>query len=164
MALKGGYAGKVAVIDLTAGATETISSEPYQLSGGGHTMAMEIMFDLGMDFTKAAMDPSNIFVFAASGMAGTGVPSASDRTICGFQGTQSFPKEWVTRSGFGGRFAPMMKAAGYDAIAVKGASKTPVWINIVEDKITIESAADLWGLGTWATQQEIWQRAHGTTG
>ena len=33
----------------------------------------------------------------------------------------------------------------------------PVYINIVDDKVTLEDAKALWGLDSWKTQEEIWK-------
>jgi aldehyde:ferredoxin oxidoreductase len=41
-----------------------------------------------------------------------------------------------------------LKFAGWDGIVVEGASEEPVWINIVNDKVTIESAAGIWSMDT----------------
>lgn len=55
----------------------------------------------------------------------------------------------------GGFFAAQMKFAGYDAIIIEGKSATPVWINIKDEKVSIEKADFLWGKGTRATTEEI---------
>ena len=39
----------------------------------------------------------------------------------------------------------------------EGKSDSPVYINIVDDKVTIEDAKALWGLTRWETQEEIWK-------
>lgn len=162
MGYAGGFVGKIAVVDLSSGVVETISSEPYQSQGGGYASGLELMFDLSNgEIPAEGFDPKSIFIMFASGLSGTGVPSASERTICTFPGVQGFPKPWITRSGWGGRFGPMMKAAGFDAIAIKGQASKPVWVNVVDGEVTIESAEDLWGLGTIATQEEIWSRVRG---
>ena len=54
-----------------------------------------------------------------------------------------------------------MKMAGFDAIAVKGKAENPVWINIIDDQVTIEDGASLWGLSTWEAQQEVWRLVGG---
>jgi aldehyde:ferredoxin oxidoreductase len=64
-------------------------------------------------------------------------------------------------SNFGGRFSAQLKYAGWDGIVVEGAvsgTDDSVWINIIDDKVTIESAKTLWGLDIYETQEEIWRR------
>ena len=49
----------------------------------------------------------------------------------------------------------MLKYAGWDSIIVQGKAATPVWIKIVDDKVTIEDAARLWGNGIYRATEEI---------
>ena len=53
----------------------------------------------------------------------------------------------------------MLKLAGWDGVVVEGRADSPVYINIENDKVTIEDAKSLWGLTTWETQEEIWKRS-----
>jgi len=48
-----------------------------------------------------------------------------------------------------------MKYAGYDAIIIEGRSSTPVYIKVDNDRVTLESAAHLWGKGTFETNKMI---------
>ena len=72
-----------------------------------------------------------------------------------------YPIEWFGHSNFGGRFTAQLKFAGWDGIVVEGASDQPVWINIINDQVKIENAANgIWGMDTWDTQQEISRRVN----
>ena len=42
-------------------------------------------------------------------------------------------------------FGAFMKMAGWDGVAVIGRAESPVYINVLDDKVTIEDATDLWG-------------------
>ena len=55
----------------------------------------------------------------------------------------------------GGFFAAQMKFAGYDVIIIEGKAKSPVWLKIKDDKVSLEKADFLWGKGTRATTEEI---------
>jgi aldehyde:ferredoxin oxidoreductase len=70
---------------------------------------------------------------------------------------QCWPVNWFSHSNFGGNFSPFMKFAGWDGIVIEGKSSSPVYINIIDDKVTLEDAGHLWGLDTWKTQKEIWK-------
>ncbi|MEJ2111302.1 MAG: aldehyde ferredoxin oxidoreductase N-terminal domain-containing protein, partial [Acidobacteriota bacterium] len=83
-------------------------------------------------------------------------PSAGRTSVSGLA-PQSWPVNWVSHSNFGGTFSPFLKFAGWDGIVIEGKSDTPVYLNIIDDKVTLEDAAQLWGLDTWTTQQEIWK-------
>jgi aldehyde:ferredoxin oxidoreductase len=56
-----------------------------------------------------------------------------------------------------------LKLAGWDGIVLEGRSDKPVWINIINDKVTIEDAKGLWGLSTYETQDRITAMVGGKT-
>ena len=60
-----------------------------------------------------------------------------------------YPIEWFAHSNFGGRFTAQLKNAGWDGIVVEGRADKACRINIVNDKVTIESANGIWGMDTW---------------
>ncbi|MBC8500114.1 MAG: aldehyde ferredoxin oxidoreductase family protein, partial [Candidatus Atribacteria bacterium] len=55
----------------------------------------------------------------------------------------------------GGWWGPELKKAGFDAIIIKGSSKTPVYLWIKDGKAEIKDAAHLWGKDTGTTQKII---------
>ncbi len=63
------------------------------------------------------------------------------------------PIEWFNRSNWGGRLTAELKYAGWDGIVIEGVSDEPVWINIVNDKVSIEGEKGLWGLDVVDTLQ-----------
>jgi len=158
----GGYVGKILYVNLTDKTTETIETSKYEKFAGGHGIASALFFDLVADKQIGAYDPDNLVTVMSSPFSGTLTPSASGRTEMTGIGSYSYPVEWYTRSNFGGRFGGMMKFAGWDGICIQGASDTPVWINVVNDKVTFEDASALWGLYTDETQEEIWKTVSGS--
>jgi aldehyde:ferredoxin oxidoreductase len=158
MEMKGGYTGKIARVNLTDKSVSTIPTEKYIAFGGGHGIGSAIFFDLvGDQLPFEAFDKRNLIIMMTSPFSGTNVP-ASGR--CEVQGLAPmlYPIEWFGHSNFGGRFTSQLKFAGWDGIVVEGAASAPVWINIVNDKITIEDGKDVWGMDTWDTQEEIARR------
>ena len=153
----GGYVGKILYVNLTDKTTEEIPTAEYQQWGGGHGIGQALFWDRVPDKTIDGYDPDNLVTLMTSPMCGTGAPSATGRTEVQGIGIQGYPIGWFTRSNFGGRWAPMLKYAGFDGVAVQGKSETPVWINIINGKVTIEDASGLWGLNTHETQEEIWK-------
>ncbi len=152
-----GYAGKILRIDLTERKTSTVDTMDYKQWVGGHGMGSAVFWDLVKDKTIGGFDPRNIVTIMTSPLSGTLVPGASSRTEVQGIGVQSSPIEWFTRSNFGGRFAPMLKYAGWDGIVIEGKADKPVWVDIRNGKVEIRDARHLWGLDTWKTQQEIWK-------
>ena len=45
----------------------------------------------------------------------------------------------------GGRAAAELKFAGWDGVQIVGKSDKPVYIEILDDKVTIKDASHLWG-------------------
>jgi aldehyde:ferredoxin oxidoreductase len=56
-------------------------------------------------------------------------------------------------SNCGGFFGPEIRKAGFDGIVIKGASMTPVYLNITEDNVELKDASHLWGKGTLKTSE-----------
>lgn len=152
-----GYTGKILRVNLTNGKISTINTSKYEEWGGGQGMGSAIFWDLCEDKTIDGFDPKNVITIMTSPLNGTMAPSAGSRCEVQGIGVYPYPIGWFTRSNFGGRFSAMLKAAGWDGIVLEGSASSRVWINIVNDKVTLEDATDLWGMDTWETQQEIWR-------
>jgi aldehyde:ferredoxin oxidoreductase len=156
--MPGGLTGKILRVNLTTKEISTIASEKYAEFGGGHGMGTALFFDLvGKQLPFPAFDPRNVVIMTASPFAGTFVPG-SGRCEVQSLSPMLYPVEWFGHSNFGGRFTSQLKFAGWDAIAVEGASHEPVWINVVNDQVKIESANGIWGKNTWEAQEEISRR------
>jgi aldehyde:ferredoxin oxidoreductase len=156
--MAGGYTGKILRVNLTTKIISRIDTAKYEEFGGGHGIGSAIFFDLAGDqLPFPAFDPRNLIIMIASPFSGTSVPG-SGRCEVQALGPMLYPIEWFGHSNFGGRFTAQLKYAGWDGIVVEGAAQDPVWINIVDDKVTIESAQGIWGMDTWDTQDEISRR------
>jgi aldehyde:ferredoxin oxidoreductase len=154
--MTGGYAGKILQIDLTTQNISTVDTSKYAEYGGGMGIATALFWDLcASKLPFEAFDPQNATIIMSSPLNGTAAPGVARCVMTGL-GPQSYPVEWYTHSSMDGRLGAMMKAAGWDGIAVYGKSAEPVWINIVNDKVSFVDATDLWGKDTQTTQQTIW--------
>jgi aldehyde:ferredoxin oxidoreductase len=162
--MKGGFAGKILRLNLTDHTTSVIDTSDYEEYGGGLAMGTAVFWDLVEDKTIDAFDPKNVITVMGSPLSGTLGFSASGRTEVNGIGPQAYPIGWFTRSNFGGRFGAEMKFAGWDGLVIEGKSDSPVWIKIVNDRVTFEDAGDLWGLDTWTTQEKIWEKVSGGQG
>lgn len=157
-----GYMGKILRVNLTSGQISTIDTQRYAEWGGGHGIGSALFWDLCPDKRISGFDPRNVITIMTSPLSGTLTPAASGRTEVQGIGVQGYPIEWFTRSNFGGRFAAMLKYAGWDGIVLEGKAEKPVWLNIVNDHVALEDASRLWGLTTWETQEEIWRMVTGS--
>ena len=151
-----GYAGKILRVNLTRKKISIIKTKKYAKWVGGHGMGSAIFWDLVKDKAIDGFDPRNVVTLMTSPLSGTLTPAASGRTEVQGIGVQSYPIGWFTRSNFGGRFSPMLKFAGWDGIVIEGKSAKPVWLDIRDGKVRIQSANKLWGKDTWEAQQKIW--------
>jgi len=156
--MTGGYTGKILRVNLGNKSAGTIPTEKYEEYGGGHGMGSAIFFDLvGDQLPFEAFDPRNLIIMMAHPFAGTFMPGSGRCEVQGLA-PMLYPVEWFGHSNFGGRFTAQLKFAGWDGIVIEGAAGDPVWINIINDKVKIESADGIWGMDTWDTQQEISRR------
>ncbi len=155
-----GFAGKILRVNLTTRQISSIETSKYEDFGGGYGSAIAIFWDLcvapGDWDLQDAFHPRNIVTLMTGPLAGTAVPFAGRTSVSGL-GPQGWPIDWFSKSNFGGSFASMLKLAGWDGVVVEGKSDAPVYINIIDDKVTLEDAKSLWGLDTWETQEEIWK-------
>jgi aldehyde:ferredoxin oxidoreductase len=156
-----GHAGKILRINLSDRRTSTIDTRDYEMWVGGHALGSAVFWDLVKDKTIDGFHADNVVTIMTSPLSGTLTPAGSARCEVQGIGVQSSPIGWFTRSNFGGRFAPMLKFAGWDGIVIEGKADRPVWIDIRNDKVTFKEARSLWGLDTWKTQDMIWKEVSG---
>ncbi len=161
-----GYAGKILLVNLTAKSTSVIDTAKYEEFGGGVGIGAAIFWDLAVtpgDWDlQDAFDPRNVISLMSGPLAATGVPGAGRTSICAIA-PEPFPTPLFHRTSMGGRFATMLKQAGWDGVVVQGKADRPVWINIINDKVTIEDGKSLWGLNTFETQGQILSAVAGRT-
>jgi aldehyde:ferredoxin oxidoreductase len=155
-----GFAGKILLVNLSTKEILSLDFSKYEMYGGGHGTATAIFWDLCVDpgnwDLQDAFDPKNIVALMTGPLAGTGLAFAGRTSVSGLA-PQTWPVNWFGHSNFGGSFAPTLKFAGWDGVVVQGKAENPVYINIVNDKVTLEDARPLWGLSVWDTQEEIWK-------
>ena len=149
----GGWTGKTLRVDLSTG---KISSEDtiakYKDFVGGQGLAWKVLWDEVPPGVKP-YDPENRIIFGVGPFTGTGVPTNGRTTITSLWPMN--PYHLPASGHMGGHWGPELKFAGWDSIIVQGKASSPVWIKIVDDKVTIEDAKWLWGNGVNLTTTEI---------
>src|SRR5215217_6036627 len=147
-----GYTGNVLVADLTAG-TVTIDRHDdalYRRYMGGAALAMDYI--LREVPTKSnPLGPENVLVFAVGPLTGTPISGQSRMSV----NAKSPLTGAIGDAQVGGFFPAELKFAGFDAIVVKGASATPVYLYIKDDVAEIRDATKYWGMGTGDLQDTI---------
>jgi len=162
--LANGYAGKILRVDLTTGTTGVIDTDRYEEFGGGYGIGTALFWDLavapGEWDLRDPYDPRNVLPIITGPLGATGVPGAGRTSVCGLS-PETWPTSEFWRANLGGLFGSMMKLAGWDGVVIEGRAEKPVWISIVDDRVGIEDARELWGLDTWETQNRITSRVCG---
>lgn len=151
-----GWQGKILRFDLSTGMASEESTEKYLEFVGGIGIGMKVVWDEAP--TADPFSPENRLVFAVGPLTGTLSPSTGRTEV-----TSNSPHVYapgaknalISRSGFGGYWGAELKFAGYDAIIIQGKAAKPVYLWINDDRITMRSAEHLWGMDTFATQQQI---------
>lgn len=147
-----GWTGNILRVNLTTGNITLEDSSKFKSFVGGMGFGYKIMYDEVPLGTKP-FDEANKLVFATGPLTGSGAPCSSRVNITSLS---TFTKgNLVVDAHMGGFFAAQMKFAGYDVIIIEGKAKSPVWLNIKDDKVSLEKADFLWGKGTRATTEEI---------
>ncbi|MGW8321359.1 MAG: aldehyde ferredoxin oxidoreductase N-terminal domain-containing protein, partial [Thermodesulfobacteriota bacterium] len=151
----GGFAGTVLVVDLTRG---VITKEPLDPGLardfiGGLGLTVKLAYD-NLEPGTDALAPENPIVLGAGALVGTDLPASSRL----FSITKLPTSDTIGWSGAGGvTFACMLKNAGYDQIVIKGRADRPVYLEIIDDQVTLRDASPLWGLGVSATCETLWK-------
>jgi len=141
-----GFAGKVLHVDLTTHQLHVEEPDEtfYRTYPGGSLMGLYYLWrntPPGID----ALDPRNTLTFALS--APTGLP-VSGQSRC--TATCKSPTTLgVADSQAGGFWPAELKFAGFDAIVIRGASATPVYLWITNGAAELRDAAHLWGHFTY---------------
>ncbi len=159
-----GYAGKILIINLTTKEIRQVDTAKYEEFGGGIGFGAALFWDLAVEpgnyDMQDAFNPENVISLMTGPLAATSVPGGGRTSVSGIA-PETYPTPLFHRTSFGGRFGTMLKLAGWDGVAIQGRADKPVWINIVNDKVTIEDGTKLWGLDTYETQDVITSQVSG---
>jgi aldehyde:ferredoxin oxidoreductase len=150
------FLGKILHVDLTnrTFSVETPPESFYRRYLGGRGF---IAYYLLKEVAAGAdpLGPENVLVFAPSVVTGSLVPGTSRFSV----GAKSPLTNGFGEGEAGGPWGPELKAAGFDAVVVKGASSTPVYLLIHDGQVEFHDASPIWGQDTGATQAYI-RRQH----
>jgi len=147
-----GYAGRILEIDLATRqfAFKPLDEDLARLYIGGKGYGTRLLYDR----TEAGVDPlgpNNPLIFATGPLNGSVAPQSNRfAVVC-----KSPLTGGIGNATCGGNYAYGMKRAGIDVIIVSHQSERPVRIEVNGDRDEVEfiDAADLWGKGTYETQE-----------
>jgi aldehyde:ferredoxin oxidoreductase len=143
-----GYHGRVLEIELTAGTARQKPLDPEIALNylGGRGLAARVLYDT-IDPACDPLGPDNAIVIAASPLIGTNAPTAGR----GHMAFKSPLTGVIGTSNSGGTWGAAFKAAGFDVLVIKGASQSPVMIDVGPDRVEILPADHVWGKTTHET-------------
>jgi len=143
----GGYADKVAWVDLTAGKVEYKPiPEDYKLKYiGARGVGVRFVFDNGPQVDP--LSPDNILCFMNGPLTGSEANMSGRMAIV----TKSPLTGTVTDSHHGGWSAARLRWAGYDGLVFKGKAAKPTYVYIHDGEFELLDASEVWGKGVHDT-------------
>ncbi len=152
----GGYAGKIAFVNLTTGDIQ-IENLDQTLAGdyiGGQGLGARILFER----QRKGADPlgaENILRFTTGPLTGTPTPTGGRyMAVC----KSPLTGGWGDANS-GGFFVFVLKAAGWDAVFISGIAAGPRYLLINDHHIELKDASQLWGKDTVETEIAIQENA-----
>ena len=150
-----GFFNRVLKIDAGAQSfqVEEISDQALEKVLGGKGLATRLLLDNnppGVD----PLAPENNLIIAGGPLTDTPIYGSCRHGIF----TKSPQTGFYAESYSGGKAAESISRTGYDAILISGASQEPVFLEISDETVRFHPARDLWGLDTYAAEDEILKR------
>jgi aldehyde:ferredoxin oxidoreductase len=150
-----GWTGNLLRINLTTGSAkkETFSDEFAKKWIGGRGFALKILWDElkpGID----PLGPENKLIVAVGPIAGIPAPNTGKTIVA----AKSPLTGGYGDGNLGTRVSIELRKAGYDALIIEGRAASPVYINIADDRVEILPADEIWGKGTYETNDWVYKK------
>jgi aldehyde:ferredoxin oxidoreductase len=135
--------------------TQTCTTEPLNKNWaesylGVRGLGTKYLWE-NMDPKADPLGPDNVLIFATGPLTGTMAPTSGRYAVlCKGPLTNA-----IACSNSGGKFGAELKFAGYDLMLIEGRSENPVYLSIVNDKVEILPADEIWGTSVWHTEEWI---------
>jgi aldehyde:ferredoxin oxidoreductase len=150
-----GWTGNLLRINLT---TESVKKESFTEEFarswiGGRGFALKILWDElkpGID----ALGPENKLVVAVGPIAGIPAPNTGKTVVA----AKSPLTGGYGDGNLGTRVTGELRKAGYDGLIIEGQARSPVYLNIVDDRVEILPADEIWGKGTYDTNDWLYKK------
>ncbi len=146
-----GFNGKLLDVDLSSGEIKTteLREDWCRLYVGGSGYATRLLYDLISKETEP-LSPDNVLVIMTGPFVDTFPISPKTAFV-----TKSPLTGYLGKSIVGGSFGAMLKRAGFDGIVLRGASRKPVYLAVIEGKAEIKDASHIWGKDVLETSKII---------
>ena len=149
------WTGKVLRVDLTNSqcSTEELNRQWAQEFLGQRGLATRYLVD-EVDAGVDALSPDNKMIMTTGPLTGTMASTAGRYSVV----TKSPLTNCVACSNSGGFIGAEMKNAGWDMIIFEGKAPLPVYLYVVNDKVELLPADELWGTSVWHTDAWLHKR------
>ena len=139
-------------INLTSGKTEAFSipKEWERDFLGGASLAARLLYDALTPELDAFSEHAPL-LFLMGPMTGTSGPTTGRFVICGKGPATGL---WA-ESNIGGFWGTELRKAGYDGLWIMGKAAEPVYLWLNGSRFEVRSAAHLWGMNTYTTQEKV---------
>jgi aldehyde:ferredoxin oxidoreductase len=147
-----GYHGCYLRIDLTTASSSRIALEEDRLRRflGGSGLGVDIL--LGERSAEAEpLSPEAAIAFVFSPLVGSPLTTSAKFAVV----SKSPLTERINDSLASSGFALAGKRTGHDAIVLSGNAQQPAILIIDDDRVRLEPAGELWGLGNQAAQEQL---------
>jgi aldehyde:ferredoxin oxidoreductase len=150
-----GYMDKILDVDLTSGRVKVESTDKEIARNyiGGKGYATYLLYQ----FMKKYEDPreidplcqDNVLIFATGpGTGVVGFPSSGRYHVMALRSPLTHS---IGSGNSGGRWGTYLKFAGFDVITIEGASKEPVYLEVLNGSAELKDASEIWGKTTFDT-------------
>ncbi len=143
----GGYANRLAHVDLTAGKVEykPVPEDWARKYIGGRGLGVRFVFENGPQVDP--LSPDNLLCFMNGPLTGSEANMSGRMAIV----TKSPLTGTVTDSHHGGWSAARLRWAGFDGLLFKGKAAKPTYAYIHDGELELLDASDVWGKGVHDT-------------
>ncbi len=147
-----GYGGRILRVDLSSGRTwaEPLPADLARDYLGGRGIGAHLLYH-EVPTGAAPLGPDNRLYVSAGPLSGLLVPGAGKCDIA----CKSPLTGGYAGANVGGLLSAELKYAGYDTIAIQGASPRPVYLFVDDDRVELRDATPYWGQGSLSTEQAL---------
>jgi aldehyde:ferredoxin oxidoreductase len=117
---------------------------------GGASLAARLLYEeLVPDLD--ALSPQASLLFLNGPLSGTAGPAVGRFVVCAKSPATGLWGE----SNCGGFWGPELRMAGYDGLWIIGKANSPVYINIIDKRVELLPAGNIWGKDTYDAQSAV---------
>ncbi|MFH2127142.1 MAG: aldehyde ferredoxin oxidoreductase N-terminal domain-containing protein, partial [Pseudomonadota bacterium] len=124
-----------------------LSDELLSRTMGGRGLGTHLLLELNPPKVDP-LSPDNNLILTTGPLTGTAIWGSCRHGVF----TKSPQTGMYSEAYSGGKAAESISATGFDAIAMVGASDTPVWLEVTPDGVVFHDADGLWGADSLETE------------